>query len=257
MPYTATKNGKTYTELKAEIDNATFKDWWMEISDRIYPSHLVDNLNSGGETEQIFYSNLQYYQFSGEDKIIAPKFPWTIIQTDMDALRLEKNNALTVEFDQLQLKKDLSDRLDAIENWKEATENAALYSGYSNKEVWKSVVIADNNELNIQQIEAEDISLASKYDQVKRVNNRKKEREFGGYCIDLLRDLNSQNNITIAQANVIFANSDIQAAISMLSAGSLPSAYELIKVMDITGLDPMTETERAIIVNELEIFLGV
>lgn len=254
--YTVTINGKTFEQFLGEIQNLGFVDVWREVADRIYPSFLVDNFNNGDETGELFYKNLQFYQYVSGQKVVSPKIPWTSVLVDVDAIKIEKTSALTSKFNLLQQNHDLDQRLEAIVHWKQASAELSLYDGYENKEVWKQAIISASDESAISDIEQEDAVQREKAEFKARVSRRARFREFGGKMIDTISELNEANSITPTQLQALFASPVIQQAMTLLQAGSLKTAKAFIAAMDLTGLDPITEVERAIIVNSLSDFLG-
>jgi len=80
---------------------------------------------------------------------------------------------------------------------------------------------------------------------------------FGVRMVALLSVLNTRNNITDIQTAAVYGSPGIMQIMNTLMGGSIITSLALVQALDLTGLEPITETERATMVSKLQEYLGV
>ena len=258
MSYTVTKNGKTYENLLAEIDALNINQIWQGAFELMYPMHEYENLNSTYTPGKDFdyYDKLQIFQMVGNEKVYGVKLPFSDYQTAELTYKQNLKDAETDWFEEAQRVFDLDVRMDALFNWKQAANNVNEYLEYVNFALFKEAVIDANDSAALDLIETEDSLLKAADDFEKDVDKKVKDISFGQRLVAYLSKLNSDNNITPAQLATIYSNVEVQSLISTLSTGSLNTSLALMQSIDLTGLEPITETERTFLVDKLENYLS-
>lgn len=245
-------SGKDRATWLAEISAKDIYSDWYPVFERLYPGKLYDNLNSGGEQPGPFHDGLLVYTLVLEQKVYATKLPKTTFDAELATYKQELTDAINAQFDSLEAQQDMSNRLDAINDWQIASENIAQYQGYTNKELWKKAIIDASDTAAIASLEAEHLTLVTEENFKYSVADRVRDINFGLEVIGTMSQLNVEKSITEAQVLTIMSDASMQTIISLLQTGSLVTARTQIAALNISGLPPMTEGDRTKILGMID-----
>lgn len=143
-----------------------------------------------------------------------------------------------------------------IEALKDAKFSSIKATGNPNGQKELERILDELDEDSLALIEAEDsahqLDKSFKDDLSKAV----KDIAFGTKVIATLSLLNRRNNITRVQSAAIMSNVSVQQIVGLLQIGAINDALPAIEGLDLTGLEPLTETERSLIVAEIEAYIA-
>jgi len=258
MPYTVTKNGKTFTELETDINSKTFLDIYKTIVVRMYPNSLFDGLDNGFVTDEGKYNGIKPYQLVVQIKVFDNKAPYNPdVLNEISDWQTENVDALIIEFDELQRVFDMGVRIDLILNWQQSAINVGVYNTFINFEIFKKAIIDANDDANLLLLEAENTILKTEADFQDRVNDKSKRIRLGIKAIATINQLNEDNSITGPQLIAQLSSTDVQAIMALLQTGSLISAKVQITGLVLTGLEPMDASYKTRIIAMIDKELGI
>jgi len=258
MPYTVTKNEQTFEQLETQINALAFRDVWPSVMARLYPSSAVENNSTGVEPGETLYDMLRPYQLSGNTRIYDTKLPYSpAVVDEVTDYKADLVTALTAEFDELQRVKDITDRVDALHNWRQAAINLGQYDTYVNVALFAKAIADADDTAFLALLEAEDASIQAELVFQSGVDEKESRMRLGTRIIAVINKLNEDSNITAEQLTAIFSNATIQQIMQALQTGSLLTAQALITPLDLTGLAPMDQSYKDRINSMINDYLGV
>lgn len=257
--YTVLKNGKDYDTVLAEIDLLNINQIWQGVFELMYPMHEYENNNTTytkGQ-DQPYYDGLQIYQMVAGEKVYGVKLAFSDYETEEAGYKQSLKDAETIWFNETQRVNDLTIRIDALYDWREASIAAQEYDSINEYSLFKDSIIGANDTTALDIIEAQDSINKQSYDFEQAVDQKINDIAFGNRVVAYISKMNLDNNITAEQLTTIYSNSDILSLMSTLQSGSLNTALALTQGLDLTGLEPITEIERTFVVTKLQEYLGI
>lgn len=255
--YTVTKDGKTFEQLETEINAKTFKSDWVEIFKRLYPGNEVLDDSWDALSGEQLYNRLRPFQMVDAQRIFTTKLPWTDVQNELAAYKVDLLSDLSDEFDYLQREKDYGDRFNLLSHWRLAADELGLFQGYNNPSILLKKIIDNDLELELGQLETKDAEIKTEADFQARVDIMEQGQSVGRRAVATIAQLNNDNNVTAEQVAAIYGNADVQAIITLLLTGSLVSAKVQIQALDLTGLEPMDQAGKDRVVAMIDKALGL
>jgi len=244
MPYTVTKNGKTYSELDSELDALTIYDIGETVMSSVHPMHEIENINTGGEDEQEYYDNLRAFTLVVDIKVYATKLLYVDFVGLMGAHIGLLKDSLIVEFDELQRVNDLTIRLDALKHWSQGAKEIGQHSGIPNFNTFKKIIIDANDTDLISALEAKDVAIQNEYVFQIGVEEKVARMVLGQKIIATINKMNDDNTITIEQLTTILTDATVSQIMQALETGSLLTAKGLMQLLDLGTVPPMDESYR-------------
>ena len=241
------RNGKTYDELNAEIDALTIKDTWVSVMPVLYENMLFANQNSEGATGELFYKGIKVYQEVDGKKVFSTKLPYSDYLEAETQYKNALKDDLTVSFTLLENEKLLGDRFDDLKSPLLAAARLSIFTSYKNKDLLRKHVISTGDDANLTLLEAEDLLIEDEDTFQGEVEVNEKKIRFGQRVLATLGAYNERNNVTALQSAAIMSNTDVQTIVALLQVGAIETSRPLIAALDLTGLEPLTETERTAI----------
>jgi len=250
--YTVLKNGKDYDTCISDIDAYTSENVWREVFADMYPMHEYENSNTEYTSEASWYDNIQIYQTVAESKVYGVKLLIDDYTTAFDSHIQDLKDIETAWFDEVQRVNDLTIRLDALNHWKGSADIEGTYASYTNYALFKRDLIQGDDTVALAEIEAQNALLEASHAFEASVDAKQEKITKGLRVIAYISQLNEDNSITDAQMLTLYSDTEIRNIILSLQTGALGTALAQVQALDLTGLDPITETERTVIVNKLQ-----
>jgi len=252
MSYTVTKNNKDHEACLADIDAYTSENVWQEVFSNMYPMHEYENSNTEYVDESSYYDSIQIYQMVSESKVYGVKLLFDDYQTAFNSHIQSLKDAETAWFDEAQRVNDLGIRLDALNHWKGSANIEGSYASYSNYALFKRDLIEADDTVVLAEIEAQNAILEASHAFEASVDAKQEKITKGLRVIAYISQLNEDNNITDAQMITLYSDEGVKNILLSLQTGALGTALTQVQALDLTGLEPITGTERTIIVNKLQ-----
>lgn len=257
MPFTATKNGKTFDELELEINRLKFHQVWRVIMPRLYPNSRIRNNTLSGQTGQVFYRGLIPFQLISGEEVFDTKLAFDDVLDELEAWKIEQVSELNVEFEELQRQHDLRQRIRSLKHLLQAKRNLNLFPNTNNSALIEKQIIDNNMEAELVLLEAEDIAIENEVlfqDDVDEVGLR---MIVGNRIVATINKMNRDNNITISQVQAILADPEVQTILQLLQTGALESSKTLIEAKDLSSLPPMDQSYKDRVIAMIDRYLGI
>ena len=256
MPFTATKNGRTFEELELEINRTEFHDIWQVIMARLYPSSRIRNTALRGQRGEQFYRGIIPFQLAGEDEVFDTKLPYSDVEDALQVWKDEKISDLNVEFTELQRRWDLHLRLKVLDQLFIAKGNLGLFAEFNNRDILEKHIIDNDMTAEIDLLEAENTRLVNETIFQEDVGEVTKRMALGNRAVATINKMNRDNSITTLQVQAILADTEIQLILQLLQTGALESAKTLIQAKDLSTVPPMDQSYKDRVIAMIDEYLA-
>lgn len=239
MSYTVTKNGKTYTEVVAEINARTVDGYLGLLIERIAPGEPYSFV----DPEIIDYANLIF------DNI--PKPSLATFESELASYKTEAIAAETAWFDYEQRSKDWTARAETLRDFRAAYTKAGETA--SNPAILLKEIIDADDEPRLAAIEAQDAAVIAEFSKNQKLVEKANRMSHGLETVALISYLMDEKLATEADVTALMSDPSVQAADAFLRGGALATARTLIAGLDMTPF-LLDESDRTVILAKIDAY---
>ena len=210
-------------------------DIWYEVFRRLYPDQLYRNKNTLAVREDIYYLNIDVFQYVNGQEVFTAKFPYSLFVDEITQYKNYLIDEINLFFDAKEIRDDLSQRLSVLD-----VAVLALRLGYpqANPAIFVRDILENGSVSIVENLEAENIDYQIELDAMLQeelsIKNGISKIRHGEEILAMMITRNEAKGLTPEQFNQFVLDQDITLIERFLKNGSLITARYLvsIKVVD-------------------------